>query len=501
MSEPVKSVAVVGRDAAAWLAAAALRRAFGPSSPIVKVVELPSVLAPVDVLPSLPSLASIHRLLGLDERLVFATCDAVPMVAQRFSNWGKSAPPFFVAYDDEPPPGANATFLQSWVKGAREGLRVPLADFSLGAACARLGRAPIPMVGGSGISASYGYHLDASSYPQLLREYALRSGAEIAGSGVREVVVEGDRIRSLQTADGRTIEADLFVDASGAERILIGRMPGAEFHSWRQWFPCDRMIACSGPRLQNLPAFSQVSAFQKGWAGLFPLQNRTGIVSLFSSEHAADQEVAQELAILTRMPIVGEAVVSDVNSGAERQPWIGNCVAIGNSALSVEPLHGLPIHVAQGCISYLVTLFPTDNALMSEAAAYNRSMQLFGENIRDFQLAHYKLNRRFDDPLWDRARDASVPDSLQRRIDAFAARGMVVIHDEEFFDEQSWALLFVGSGLMPESYDPRIELVPDAEHIAKVQDRLRTVSELAQRMPAVEQILSAAQQLRAEVKG
>ena len=65
----MKSVAVVGRDASLWLAAAALQRALGRTGLRVHAVELESRLAEVDAYAAVPTLGSLHRLLGLDERL------------------------------------------------------------------------------------------------------------------------------------------------------------------------------------------------------------------------------------------------------------------------------------------------------------------------------------------------------------------------------------------------------------------------------------------------
>ena len=144
MSERVQTVAVVGRDAPVWLAAAAVQRALGRTGVTVRVVEQETRLADVDVYAAVPSIASMHRLLGLDERLILQVCNGVPMVAQRFSNWAKGAPPYFVAYDDEPPPGGDLPFTQYWTKGMLEGLRVGLEEFSLGTACARLNAVPVP---------------------------------------------------------------------------------------------------------------------------------------------------------------------------------------------------------------------------------------------------------------------------------------------------------------------------------------------------------------------
>ena len=143
MSRRVQSVAVVGRDASLWLAASAIQRSLGRTGLRVRAIELETRLSQVDAYAALPTLGSMHRLLGLDERLVLNACNGVPMVGQRFSNWAKGAPPYLLGYDDELP-GADLSFIQYWAKGSLEGLRVGLEDFSLGGACARLNVVPVP---------------------------------------------------------------------------------------------------------------------------------------------------------------------------------------------------------------------------------------------------------------------------------------------------------------------------------------------------------------------
>lgn len=500
MSERVQSVAVVGRDAPVWLTAAAVQRALGRTGVRVQVVELDSRLSTVDVYAAVPSLASMHRLLGLDERLVLNVCHGVPMVAQRFSNWAKGAQPYFIAYDDEPPPGGDLPFVQFWAKGRLEGLRAGVQEFSLGTACARLNNVPVPAPEHTGLSASYGYHLDAGLYSELAKQLALRLGVEEVG-GPRNIHVDGDRIEGIDLADGTQIGADLYLDASGSEARLIGHLESASFESWGEWLPCDRLLAANAPKMPTLPTFSQISAFNRGWIGLFPLQTRTGVVAAYRSNVISDAEVAELASVVARIPISGDAVVSELRPGIQRQPWIGNCVAIGHSAISVDPIDALDLHVTHGCISYLMSLFPATAGDFPEAAAYNRSVRSFGTNLRDFQAAHYLLNGRFDDAFWDGVRDVPMPASLKRKADMFDARAEVPLNDDESFYEQGWVELLLGCGIQPKGYDPRVDSLSDEAHIQKVQQRLSDVSGLARRMPGVDEFLGLEQRASAEVSG
>jgi tryptophan 7-halogenase len=501
VTDRIQSVAIVGRDAPLWLTAAAVQRAVGRTGVTVQAIDLGSLLSPVDVYSAIPSLASLHRLLGLEERLVLDVCRAVPIVGQRFSNWAKGAPPFLIAYDDELPTGGDLAFAQYWTKGALEGLRIGYEEFSLGSACARLNAVPIPPAEPSPLGASYGYHLDAPPYSELLRQLALRLGVEEVAAGVRNIDVEEDMVAGIDLADGTRTTADLYIDASGREARLIGALARAEFESCSEWLPCDRMLAASAPRLPRLPAYSQVSAFHGGWVGLFPLQSRTPVLAVYDSSVVSDAEVAELAGVISRLPISGDAVVSEMRTGMQRSPWIGNCVAVGEAAIAVDPVDAAELQTTHGCITHLMTLFPATSKEFPEAVAYNQAVRLFGSNMRDFQAAHYLLNRRFDDPMWDRVRGAEMPPSLKRKVDMFRARAVIPLNDEESFHEQIWTLLLLGSGVTPEAYDPRIDALSDERHIERVQQRLRDVATMARGMPSVEQFLGLEQPAPASVAG
>lgn len=492
MTRPIETVAVVGRDAPTWIAAAALHRAVGKSGVKVQVVELPSLLSPVDVYAALPSIRGLHQLLGLDEAMVLAASDGVPVVGQRFSNWSGAAPPFVHGYDDAPPPGGDLDFVHYWARGRLEGLKVPFEDFSLAAVMAKQNRVPALPDQDPALSATFGFQFDARGYSNLLKQFAAHLGLAATGGVIREVEREGERITAVVLADGERVEADLFVDASGTEAALISKLDGAGFDPWSEWLPCNRMLSASGPALQPLPAFSQISAFRGGYTSLHPLRDRTAIVAVYDTQRISDQEMVDTLPILTRLRVTGDAVVSPLRPGVQQRPWIGNCVAVGEAAVALEPLDAVPLHLTHMCVSHLVTLFPVTADEFPEGAAYSSSIRSLAANLRDFQCAHYKLNRRFDEPLWDRARDAAVPDSLQRKLDLFDSRGHVVVYDHETFEALNWAQIFVGHGLIPKGYDPRIDRVPDEQHIAKVQKRLKDVVAQVRAAPTVEAFLATA---------
>ncbi len=489
MKRRVEQVVVVGADAPAWMAAAAIHSSLGGTGVRVRVIETPSLLQDADVYSALPALAGFHQRLGLEERLLFSVCKAVPMAGQRFSNWSGAAPPFIHGYDQSPlAGGGDLGFTQLWIKGRQQGLRTQFENFSLGAMAARAGRVPLPAQDVE-LQAAYGCHIDAGAYSALLRHLVIGAGVHSTTAMVSDVETEGDRIAAVLLADGERVEADLFVDASGPQAVLLSRMPGVEFESWREWLPCDRMLVASGKALRPYPGYSQISAFRQGWIGLFPLQDRTSVVAVYDSRQMSDEEILDRLPVLAKLPISGDAVVSNLSQGIRTRGWVGNCVGVGESAVSLEPLDAVQLHIAHTCISQLMTLFPVEAGAFPESELYDRTIRTVATNLRDFQVAHYKLNRRFDEPLWDRCRDANVPETLQRKLDLFAARGRLPLYDNETFQEHGWESLFIGHGLMPQTYDPRVDGLPEQDHIAIVHKRLESIVELVDAMPEIDEFL------------
>ena len=488
MSRRVTSVAIVGRDAPLWIAAAAIQRSLGHLGVTVQAIELPSLLQPVDVYSAMPAIQGLHKQIGLSEQLVIAAAKAVPLVAQRYSNWGGASPPWMVGYDDPPPPGSDVGFVHYWARGRQEGLKPALEDFSLAAAAAKHARVPVYRDGDE-LSAAYGYNLAALPYSLLLKAHAGRLGVRVEAAPIDDIEVNGDRIAAVVLASGDRIEADLFIDASGVEGALIGRLAGSNFKSWEEWLPCDRMVAASGAAIDPPPVFSQISAFRAGWVGLYPLQDKTAVIAAYSSKDISQTEVIESLPLLARIPVGGDAVASTLRCGVRNPSWIGNCVAVGEAAIGLDPLDSLGLYVTHSCISHLMALFPVEANAFPEADRYNREIALAGQNLRDLQCAHYALNRRFDEPFWDRCRDRAPPESLKRKLDVFALTGHVPLYDEEPFEEHQWAALLSGAGISPKRYDPRIDAAPDEALIQKVQQRLRDIAVAVPNMPSATDFL------------
>jgi tryptophan halogenase len=165
---------------------------------------------------------------------------------------------------------------------------------------------------------------------------------------------------------------------------------------------------------------------------------------------------------------------------------VGNCIALGEAAVVLEPLDALHLHVIQLGLSRLIAFFPVEADALVEADAYNVDIAAHISNIRDFQIAHYKLNQRFGDPVWDSARDMNIPESLAYKLNLFAQRGRVALYDHESFEIENWNAIFVGHGVMPRTYDPLADALPREEQIVKFKGMLHFIAEEVRTMPSLD---------------
>ena len=487
MDKSVRKIAIVGRDAGAWLSALTLQRSFGHTGVEVELIELPSLLGPQDAYVTLPPQHAFHDLLGLDEDRLLNACSGLYTLGQRFSNWAGAAEPFLHAYDTHGASLSHVDFLQYWLEARAKGLQVPLEDFSLGAAAAKQGRFVVFNEATSSFSnAAYGYHLDAIPYLQAIGKAALRAGLKHTRAIVQAVDTDSDTIRAVHLHGDATVEADLFIDASGPSGDLIRHIEQDNWQGWAQWLPCDRLFVASAPALKPVPSFAEVSAFASGWIGLHPLADRTAVIAAYSSEHTDDAEIAQMVAALSGLRIEGDAAVSHISPGSRNAQWIGNCVAIGDTGVHLDPLDGVSLHMLHTGLAYLASLFPVDRNDMKEARVYNSKMAAHAQGLRDFQIAHYKLNQRFDYTFWNDARGVEVPETLATKLKLFRARGIVAMQEFETFQEENWTSIFIGHGLIPDSYDPLVEKTPEQEKIENFQHMLKFIASEVETMPSLQ---------------
>jgi tryptophan halogenase len=458
MSEAVRKIVIVGRDAPVWLSASVMQYALGPAGVEVIVVELPAQAQPGDLCVALPALEPLHTRLRIDEaRLIAATRGAFTL-GRRFVDTTGHAPAFFHAHGSIGSRIDEKEFLPHWLRARRDGLPMAFEDFSLTTAAARLGRMLLPdaAIDRCGFT-DYGYHLPAIPYAAWLRQLALRRGVRSHATRAIDVRLDahGD-ISELLLDDGLRLAGDFFIDVTGSEALLANAV-GVAHESWRDGFAVDRVLSAHSALISPVPIYSEIRAHESGWMALSASQVCMHVQLAYSSDLTP---AAAALEAAAGVPLHG-VVVRERHPGRRVRAWERNCVALGEAACVFDPLHFVDLHAVQVGLVHLLPLFPVHADFSVERDEYNKNVRAAFERIRDFQSAHYRLNRyglkRDGESFWARARAAPVSPELAHKIDAFRARGETVYYEDEAFTIDDWQALFIGHGVIPETYDPAVD--------------------------------------------
>lgn len=291
----MRRVLIVGAGIDAWMTAAALATA---ARGLVEVLVAETAAPASGRIAALPSLQGLHARLGISDEVLAKNAQARPRLAARY---GAAIEPF-----GETGVGIDGVaFHHYWLAAGRPGA---LSDWSLAAFAAARGRfAPASPDPRSPLSTlSHGLTLDAAGYAALLKRVALAAGAGMT--------------------DGRP-DADLKVDASGGEGLLVPREPWTD---WSAWLPNGVALA------------------------------EDSLVSTFAPAPAKTGRIAQAM--------------------------VGDTVAVGAAYGVLGAGDGGDLHRLQGDVSRLIALFPTGPAAVAE---YNRLAESALERARDMAILRW----------------------------------------------------------------------------------------------------------------
>tara|TARA_B110000503_G_scaffold12801_1_gene17437 strand:+ start:24503 stop:25996 length:1494 start_codon:yes stop_codon:yes gene_type:complete len=190
-------------------------------------------------------------------------------------------------------------------------------------------------------------HIDATKLGRFLEWYA-RDTITVIDGIVQHVSTKDNNINSITLENGQTLTADLFIDCSGYQRVLIDKL-NPNWVDISNELPTDRTIP--NPLFKdfnNIPVCTTAEASKNGWILDVPLSSRHGTGYVYSSKFTSDEEAKQDfnswLIKKYGVELESDRVIKYQN-GYITNSWIGNCIALGMSSGFIEPLEATSIHV------------------------------------------------------------------------------------------------------------------------------------------------------------
>jgi tryptophan halogenase len=461
MSNVVKSVIIAGGGTAGWMAAALLKKVLDETITITLIESDDIGIIGVGEA-TIPPIQTFNQYLGLDEKAFLRATHGTIKLAIKFENWRKQGESYFHTFGA---PGATlgfCSFQHYWLRAKAAGLTHSLWDFDFNYHCCEQGKFNKIQAGNPVHELGYAYHFDAALYGKLLRNHAEKAGVKRVEGIIEHITQDpgsGD-IKSVLLQNGLQLSADLFIDCTGLNGLLLKKTLGVPFESWQHWLPANRAIAVPTERHATTVPYTRSIAHQTGWQWRIPLTHRNGNGLVYSSDYISDDMAWQQLSQNLDTPTLADPRKIKFETGRTKVQWHKNVVAIGLSSGFLEPLESTSIHLIQSGIVRLLKMFPHNGISEAAVSAYNNESQAEFETIRDFIILHYYLNEREDSAFWRDMRHLVLPERLLHKIELFKQTAAIHNDPHDIFRDASWLEVMLGQGIMPTDYHPAANALP-----------------------------------------
>lgn len=477
----LKDIVIVGNGQAAWLSAAILSRALrGTSTKISLCTDKESSEAPRRQT-LLPESMSLIQALKVDPKIFMTQCAAVGKTADRLLDWSKIGADFYHASGDYGATHGAVEFHQALARLRRAGEPIgDLESYSLAAASARAGRFSLPVADTRSILSTFrcGCTLDTQNLLDLCRELAIHSGVEIIDRSIVAIDTESETqtITDLRLEDGSICSAEWFIDGSRTGRLHLA-LNGAQ-ESWHEQLPSSHSYEFQLSEPARRP-ISTLTALPYGWYK--SVANHTGTTLVLNgTEESLTNEVVQALA----NKIGAEPEILQVQSpGLALQPWLGNCVALGRTAVRLpSPAHS-DLDLIWLALEQMLVHLPGSPLEPALAFEYNRLVTDSYRHLRDTARLYNELTQGREESYWCKARVAPRSDRLNYKLALFDARGKLPLLEQEILPLNWQINLMLGMGRWPEKVDPLAETVSLEEILALCTKVQAAVSKAVAQMP------------------
>jgi tryptophan halogenase len=413
-SGSVRSVIVVGGGTAGYFTALALKRQFpnlditlieSSKIPVIGVGEATTTLMP----------PFLHKQLGIDVAELYRAVRPTWKLGIKFE-WGLPGDYYF-AY----PFGATNP-IEAYAHDGHIG------NQSVGSLMIAADRAPIAIHSDGEVVSllpqmKFAYHLDNQTFIAFLVKVAQGAGIRHLDAEIKDVIIspDGENVERLIVDDGRELQGDLYIDASGFRALLIEKTLGSSFVSFASSLFCDSAIVGTVPQARTIQPYTTAETMDAGWCWRIPMEDEDHRGYVYSSAHLTQEQARAEMQ--RKNPGLGDIWTVRFRSGRHEDFWKGNTVAIGNAYGFVEPLESTALHMVIIEIAYLLGGIKAAHDGVPDRAFANKSVAAHWDYLRWFLAVHYKYNHKIENDFWRACRESVDVSGLQPLLDRFRTLG------------------------------------------------------------------------------
>ena len=484
MQNKIQKVVILGGGTAGWMAAALLKKVLGHTIDI-ELVESEDIGTVGVGEATIPPIQHVNQVLGINEAEFIRETKATLKLAIKFEHWKQKGESYYHTFGAPGKSMAFCHFHHFWRRAKDLGLKEDLWAFDLNYLCAEQGKFAKITSRDSALELPYAYHFDAGLYAKYLRKLSESMGVNRTEGTVATVTQDTDTryIQSLILKNGATITGDLFIDCSGFRGLLIQQKLGVGYDDWSHLLPCDRAIAVPTKRDRHTRTYTRSITHTAGWQWQIPLQHRKGNGLVYCSRYQSDEQAIDLLMQSLDNEPLDDPKMLKFTTGRRRKQWYKNVISAGLASGFLEPLESTSIHLIQSAIVRLIHLFPHHGISQSDINEYNKQSQIEFEQIRDFLVLHYHVNKRQDSLFWKDLKEMPIPDSLAHKIDLFHNTGKLFREQNDLFLESSWLQVMLGQGIYPNDYHPLANSMSDQQLLTMMENLRKIKNEPLTKLP------------------
>jgi len=245
-------------------------------------------------------------------------------------------------------------------------------------------------------------HINAEQAAEYLKNrVALANGVKHIKDDVIDIAVTGDNIDHLKLSNGEIIKSDLFIDATGFNKILATAL------GWKNITYKNNVVDSAWvcpldyqDIRTELVNYTQSVAQDHGWMFKIGLYHRMGSGYCFSGEHVDSNKVLDEYYQLTSNHRADPRLIKWTPGRLEKSAN-GNTVAIGLACGFVEPMEANALYTIINSIVRLGEVIKSsEDTGVLDYKDYNTKINASIDDIADFILVHYTLSNRCDNDFW-----------------------------------------------------------------------------------------------------
>ena len=257
----------------------------------------------------------------------------------------------------------------------------------------------------------YALQFDAIKFAEWLKDrYAKPMGVKHIIADVLEVNTNEEGVSSLSLGDGSEFVADLYIDCTGFNSLLLGKALNTPFESLEDVLPVNKAWAVQIPyedpenEIQN---FTNCTGLGYGWVWNAPLYSRIGTGYVYSDRFTTSEEALEEFKEHLREVKGAHRITDDLKfrevsftPGISSKPWNKNVVGIGLAGAFIEPLESNGLYFIHENASNLVKSISRGHVSKFDQETYNFTVRKHFNNFSSFIQLHYLLSSRSDTSFW-----------------------------------------------------------------------------------------------------